>query len=89
MGEETFEGLSDAQGDAKFAELAAGVAARVLDIHAYWLPQRGRHVLRPATPASAGAVTARRDTPKVGRNDACPCGSGRKFKKCCGTSAND
>ena len=21
--------------------------------------------------------------PKVGRNDACPCGSGKKFKKCC------
>lgn len=27
---------------------------------------------------------ARRGTPKVGRNDPCPCGSGRKFKKCCG-----
>lgn len=25
-----------------------------------------------------------RDQPKVGRNDPCPCGSGRKFKKCCG-----
>lgn len=22
--------------------------------------------------------------PKVGRNDPCPCGSGRKFKRCCG-----
>jgi len=26
----------------------------------------------------------RRETPKVGRNDACPCGSGKKYKKCCG-----
>jgi SEC-C motif-containing protein len=26
----------------------------------------------------------RRPGPKVGRNDPCPCGSGRKFKKCCG-----
>jgi len=25
----------------------------------------------------------RRSDPKVGRNDPCPCGSGRKFKKCC------
>jgi SEC-C motif-containing protein len=25
-----------------------------------------------------------RSTPKVGRNDPCPCGSGKKFKKCCG-----
>lgn len=27
-----------------------------------------------------------REGPKVGRNDPCPCGSGRKFKKCCGES---
>jgi preprotein translocase subunit SecA len=26
----------------------------------------------------------RRETAKVGRNDPCPCGSGKKFKKCCG-----
>jgi SEC-C motif-containing protein len=25
-----------------------------------------------------------RDEPKIGRNDACPCGSGRKYKRCCG-----
>ena len=30
-------------------------------------------------------VTIRRDTPKVGRNDPCPCGSGKKFKHCHGT----
>ena len=29
----------------------------------------------------------RRDTPKVGRNDPCPCGSGKKFKACCGKAA--
>jgi len=28
--------------------------------------------------------TITRDTPKVGRNDPCPCGSGKKYKKCCG-----
>ncbi len=28
-------------------------------------------------------VTVRRDGKKVGRNDPCPCGSGRKYKKCC------
>jgi preprotein translocase subunit SecA len=26
----------------------------------------------------------RRETPKVGRNDPCPCGSGKKYKHCCG-----
>ena len=28
--------------------------------------------------------TVRRADPKVGRNDPCPCGSGQKYKKCCG-----
>jgi SEC-C motif-containing protein len=31
-----------------------------------------------------GAGQYTRATPKVGRNDPCPCGSGRKYKKCCG-----
>jgi len=29
-------------------------------------------------------TTVTRESPKVGRNDPCPCGSGKKFKKCCG-----
>jgi preprotein translocase subunit SecA len=49
-----------------------------------------------AAPAAAGAARAaseaeaaraepvRRDRPKVGRNDPCPCGSGKKYKKCHG-----
>ena len=31
--------------------------------------------------------TVRRDMPKVGRNDPCPCGSGKKYKNCCGRNA--
>jgi hypothetical protein len=39
----------------------------------------------PQPPPIAPAVEPyRRESPKVGRNDPCPCGSGRKFKKCCG-----
>ncbi len=37
--------------------------------------------------ADAPGQTVRRETPKVGRNDPCPCGSGRKYKKCCGAAA--
>lgn len=29
-------------------------------------------------------ISFRRDTPKVGRNEPCPCGSGKKYKNCCG-----
>jgi preprotein translocase subunit SecA len=32
----------------------------------------------------AKVKTIVRETPKVGRNDPCPCGSGKKYKKCCG-----
>jgi preprotein translocase subunit SecA len=39
-------------------------------------------VLPPAPGRSGGPV--RRDAQKVGRNDPCPCGSGKKYKKCCG-----
>ena len=31
--------------------------------------------------------TVRREEPKVGRNDPCPCGSGKKYKNCCGRNA--
>jgi preprotein translocase subunit SecA len=29
-------------------------------------------------------VTVRREAPKVGRNEPCPCGSGKKYKQCHG-----
>ena len=35
----------------------------------------------------AESGTLRRESPKVGRNDPCPCGSGKKYKKCCGRAA--
>ena len=34
--------------------------------------------------ALSAATPIRRDQPKVGRNEPCPCGSGKKYKKCCG-----
>jgi uncharacterized protein YecA (UPF0149 family) len=34
--------------------------------------------------APARPQTLQRKTPKVGRNDPCPCGSGKKYKKCHG-----
>ena len=37
------------------------------------------------SPLSATAAPTLRDAPKVGRNDPCPCGSGKKFKQCHGS----
>ncbi len=38
---------------------------------------------RPEASGGAG-VQVKRSTPKVGRNEPCPCGSGKKYKHCCG-----
>ena len=38
----------------------------------------------PPPPAGAGRRPVTRSQPKVGRNDPCPCGSGKKYKHCCG-----
>ena len=37
-----------------------------------------------ARPPDAKQAPVEREAPKVGRNDPCPCGSGKKYKKCCG-----
>jgi uncharacterized protein len=57
-------------------EAAHGIPTCVAGIHAFWKGRRGR----PA--AAAGRVKS----PKAGRNDPCPCGSGRKYKRCCGAN---
>ena len=61
-------------------------------IHEEWLqtPREGFEGRRPAEMLEGGGllpervVTFRRQQPKVGRNAPCPCGSGRKHKRCCG-----
>ncbi|MES2298747.1 MAG: UPF0149 family protein [Pseudomonadota bacterium] len=57
----------------KAHKLAIEIEANLPDIFRFWVPLR-----KPAV------QTLKRDEPKVGRNDDCPCGSGKKFKKCCG-----
>jgi uncharacterized protein len=52
------------------------IAPNVREIHAYWLARRGNEPPPIASPEN-------RSGPKVGRNEPCPCGSGKKYKKCC------
>jgi preprotein translocase subunit SecA len=40
----------------------------------------------PVQPEKPRGVTYRRQLPKVGRNEPCPCGSGKKYKNCCGAA---
>ncbi|MGB9732235.1 preprotein translocase subunit SecA [Calditerrivibrio nitroreducens] len=39
-------------------------------------------------PSEEKTTPIKRDTPKIGRNDPCPCGSGKKYKKCCGSDGS-
>lgn len=48
------------------------------DEEGQWLFVDGE-IQRPSSPG-----TVKREAAKIGRNDACPCGSGKKYKKCCG-----
>jgi uncharacterized protein len=61
-------------------KLIIGTAAGVMNIHRYF---RTHHVAAE-TPFADGGSTYRRTMPKTGRNELCPCGSGKKFKHCCG-----
>ncbi|GKT25211.1 UPF0149 family protein [Acidovorax sp. SUPP3334] len=55
--------------------LAADIGPSLLQIHAFWLPVRH---------AASERQPFQRSGHKVGRNEPCPCGSDKKFKKCCG-----
>jgi len=55
----------------------AGAAAGMDRIYRYFKTQR-------LIETDSNPTTFRRTTPKIGRNDPCPCGSGKKFKHGCG-----
>ncbi len=50
-------------------------------------PRPARVTLSRGDIKSAGKTTQKRQGVKIGRNDPCPCGSGKKYKKCCGAGA--
>lgn len=48
--------------------------------------KKGRKTTTRRTSKKKAAATTILPDVKVGRNDPCPCGSGKKYKKCCGRS---
>jgi len=54
-------------------KLAIEMEAAIPHIQKFWQPLR-----------RSAVQTVQHDAPKPGRNDACACGSGKKYKKCCG-----
>lgn len=63
--------------------LAEGLAGTVRKIHALWLEHRRGQMANGPLPKAVRREPAR-NPKKVGRNELCPCGSGKKFKQCHG-----
>ena len=93
MFEEMLETIEDRVTDIIFkVHLEAGARARsVWNVSQTSHDEVGQFAMaerqRAAAQASQGEVKIKQiklEQPKVGRNDPCPCGSGKKYKKCCG-----
>ncbi|HEY6303484.1 MAG TPA: UPF0149 family protein [Terriglobales bacterium] len=61
----------------KRERVIALMAAGLMNAHEYFRKEREADL-------DISAHESRRGIPKIGRNDPCPCGSGKKYKKCCG-----
>ena len=49
-----------------------------------WMKEHEQELRNEGTANLPKVETVVHDGPKIGRNDPCPCGSGKKYKKCCG-----
>ena len=65
--------------DERREKLLAGLSVMVTEMYRYFAPHRERNAAVQQEP-----TTFRRQKQKIGRNDPCYCGSGKKYKKCCG-----
>ena len=96
MFEEMLETIEDRVTDIIFkVHLEAGARARsVWNVSQTSHDEVGQFAMaerqRAAAQAPQGEVKVKQiklEQPKVGRNDPCPCGSGKKYKKCCGKNS--
>lgn len=62
--------------------LTKQIPASIGVIYRFWLPYR------EALHQRTVPTTLERHHPKIGCNDPCPCGSGKKFKNCCGAAVS-
>lgn len=72
------------------ASISRDTARTILNVYPAQKIER-KQVANPIHASSDGTVEKKpvRKTVKVGRNDPCPCGSGKKYKKCCGFNPNE
>lgn len=77
--------LTPKKSDENLQHMLAG-AARA---YRYFKPDRLAQTGASIAARAPRPVTFERESPKIGRNDPCPCGSGKKYKKCCGRTEDE
>ena len=65
------EWMDEAEEAKMLDEIRTNIASHLLDVRQFWFDK-------------SVPPTVRREGPKIGRNDPCPCGSGKKYKNCHG-----
>ena len=72
--------------DAMVAEIREQTVKSIMRVQVQKAPMERKQIAKPIEPAGEAGNTpvVRKSTDKVGRNDPCPCGSGKKYKNCCG-----
>ena len=72
------------------ASIQADTVRRLFTVEVARAPQRPRRIIEVSAQGATagGAPEPVRAAKKVGRNDPCPCGSGKKYKFCCGRKAS-
>jgi SEC-C motif domain protein len=80
-------GENDTDGEVEFVARYRDERGREHSHHerSSFVKSDGRWYYHDGTMQRQAPIT--RSSPKVGRNDACPCGSSKKYKKCCGAAA--
>lgn len=91
---ETFTAMQREFGmnDKKFAKFRADVIEPMIDRHEWMFPKMHKRAAisnqeqadETAAPLRVSTFPRREAYPGTGRNAPCPCGSGKKYKRCCG-----
>ncbi|QPJ66494.1 MAG: hypothetical protein G3M78_14240 [Candidatus Nitrohelix vancouverensis] len=85
--------FDDAEGQVAFtATFTQDGKKQYLREHSHFIKKSGQwfydeatsHPVHTQTPQKTSSKPFKREGSKVGRNDPCPCGSSKKYKKCCG-----
>ena len=81
--------LNDPEVKKRFVEIAKRMEQDGVDFKSIrqmkkWMKEHEAELRAEGAPKQNHVETVVHEGPKIGRNDPCPCGSGKKYKKCCG-----